>query len=92
MRLYPHFFIPGETPPWDGPESSGYALAMFLNLFEGIPFYYLWPLLALIGVGWYMAICGGLYLLLQRSKFAETAKRWKTQIEPTFMIFNATLK
>ena len=56
---------------------------MFLSLFDGIPFYNLWPILAAIGVGWYLAICGGLYLLLHRSSFSETARRWKTQTQPT---------
>ena len=56
---------------------------MLLDLFDGIPFYFLWPLLALIGVSWYMLICGGLYLLLHRSRFSEAALRWKTQPQPT---------
>jgi sterol desaturase/sphingolipid hydroxylase (fatty acid hydroxylase superfamily) len=56
---------------------------MFLNLFDGLPFYLLWPALAVIGVAWYLLICGGLYLLLNRSGFSETALRWKTQRQPT---------
>lgn len=56
---------------------------MLINLFDGLPFYFLWPVLAVIGVGWYLLICGGLYLLLNRSGFAETALRWKTQRQPT---------
>ncbi len=61
---------------------GSYCLAMLLNLFDGLPFYLLWPVLAAIGVGWYLLICGGLYLLLHRSAFAETAWRFKTQLKP----------
>lgn len=56
---------------------------MFLQLFEGLPFYLLWPTLAAIGVGWYLLICGGLYLFLHRSRYAEKARRWKTQVQST---------
>jgi lathosterol oxidase len=56
---------------------------MLLNLFDGLPFYFLWPVLAVIGVSWYLLICGGLYLLLHRSRFAQPALRWKTQTQPT---------
>ena len=56
---------------------------MLMNLFDGLPFYVLWPVLAVIGVSWYLLICGGLYLLLARSPFAETARRYKTQRQPT---------
>lgn len=55
---------------------------MLLDLFDGLPFYLLWPVLALIGVGWYLLICGGLYLLLHRSRYATGAQRWKTQPRP----------
>jgi sterol desaturase/sphingolipid hydroxylase (fatty acid hydroxylase superfamily) len=65
------------------PGSPGYAPDMILNLFEGLPFYFLWPVLAVIGVSWYFAICGGLYLVLHRSRFADSARRWKTQIQAT---------
>jgi lathosterol oxidase len=34
-------------------------------------------------VGWYLLICGGLYLFLHRSAYAETAHRFKTQPQPT---------
>ena len=61
----------------------GYGHAMLLNLFDGLPFYALWPVLAVIGVSWYLLICGGLYLLLHRSRFAATALRWKTQVQAT---------
>ena len=44
---------------------------MLLNLFDGMPFYVLWPVLAVIGNVWYMLICGGLYLLLYRSSFSH---------------------
>lgn len=56
---------------------------MLLQLFEGLPFYLLWPALAAIGVGWYLLICGGLYLWLHRSRHAERARRYKTQREAT---------
>lgn len=56
---------------------------MLLNLFDGMPFYVYWPVLAAIGVAWYLAICGGLYLLLHRSGFASRARRYKTQLQPT---------
>jgi len=55
---------------------------MLLDLFSGLPFYLLWPVLAAIGVGWYLLICGGLYLLLDRSSFAGVARRFKTQPQP----------
>jgi sterol desaturase/sphingolipid hydroxylase (fatty acid hydroxylase superfamily) len=55
---------------------------MLLDLFDGLPFPLLWAALAAIGVGWYLLICGGLYLLLHRSPFAATARRWKTQQRP----------
>ncbi len=56
---------------------------MLLDLFAGLPFYLLWPVLAAIGLSWYFLICGGLYLLLQRSRFAGRARRFKTQMQPT---------
>ncbi len=56
---------------------------MLLNIFEGLPFYVLWPVLAAIAIGWYLLICGGLYLFLHRSRFAPTALRYKTQPQPT---------
>jgi sterol desaturase/sphingolipid hydroxylase (fatty acid hydroxylase superfamily) len=56
---------------------------MLMNLFDGLPFLTLWLVLAAIGVGWYLLVCGGLYLLLQRSGYSETAQRWKTQLAPT---------
>ncbi len=56
---------------------------MLLNLFDGLPFYVLWPVLAAIGVGWYLLLCGGLYLFLHRSAYAEVARRFKTQLQPT---------
>ena len=56
---------------------------MLLNLFVGLPFYVLWPVLAAIGVGWYLLLCGGLYLFLHRSAYAEVARRFKTQLQPT---------
>ena len=56
---------------------------MLLDLFEGLPFYLLWPALAAIGVTWYLLICGGLYLFLHRSAYAATAWRFKTQLQPT---------
>jgi sterol desaturase/sphingolipid hydroxylase (fatty acid hydroxylase superfamily) len=31
---------------------------MLLPLFDGLPFYVLWPVLAVIGVSWYLLICG----------------------------------
>ena len=62
---------------------ASYACRMLLNLFAGLPFYLLWPVLAVIGVSWYMLFCGGLYLLLHRSRFSQTALRWKTQTQAT---------
>jgi sterol desaturase/sphingolipid hydroxylase (fatty acid hydroxylase superfamily) len=56
---------------------------MLLDFFEGLPFYGLWPALAAIGVAWYLLICGGLYLFLHRSPYAEAAWRFKTQLKPT---------
>jgi lathosterol oxidase len=56
---------------------------MILDLFDGMPFYVLWPTLAAIGVGWYLLICGGLYWWLHRSAYAERALRFKTQLMPT---------
>ncbi len=56
---------------------------MLLSLFDGVPFYILWAALAAFGVTWYLLICGGLYLLLHRSAFAGTARRFKTQLRPT---------
>jgi lathosterol oxidase len=56
---------------------------MLVDLFSGLPFYLLWPTLAVIGVGWYLLICGGLYVVLHRSSFASAAKRYKTQQQPT---------
>jgi len=35
--------------------------------------------LVVIGNAWYLAICGGLHLWLDRSRFAARAARWKTQ-------------
>lgn len=56
---------------------------MLLDLFDGLSFPLLWGSLAAIGVSWYLLICGGLYLLLHRSSYAETARRFKTQLQPT---------
>jgi lathosterol oxidase len=56
---------------------------MFLDLFAGIPFYFLWPVLAVISVAWYLLICGGLYVVLHRSSLSKAARRWKTQLQPT---------
>jgi lathosterol oxidase len=56
---------------------------MLLDIFAGLPFYLLWPGLAVIGIAWYMILCGGLYLLLHRSRYATTALRFKTQLQPT---------
>ncbi|MBW2268853.1 MAG: sterol desaturase family protein [Deltaproteobacteria bacterium] len=56
---------------------------MLLDLFDGLPFYLLWPALAAIGVAWFLLVCGGLYFLLHRSAYAETALRFKTQLKPT---------
>jgi sterol desaturase/sphingolipid hydroxylase (fatty acid hydroxylase superfamily) len=55
---------------------------MFLDLFRDVPVWLLWPALAAVGVGWYLLICGGLYLLLHRSGFSPAARRWKTQTRP----------
>ncbi len=54
---------------------------MIFQLFADIPFYFLWPVLAVFGVTWYLAICGGLYFWLHRSRHSTSAKRWKTQIQ-----------
>jgi hypothetical protein len=56
---------------------------MLLQLFEGLPFPLLWLALAAVGVGWYLLICGGLYLFLNRSRYAESARRFKTQLQST---------
>jgi len=53
---------------------------MLLDLFDEVPTLLLWPVLAVIGVGWYLLICGGLYLLLLRSPLVDAARRWKTQL------------
>jgi lathosterol oxidase len=56
---------------------------MFLNAFSGLPFYVLWPVLAALSVGWYLLICGSLYLFLHRSSHSARARRFKTQLQPT---------
>ena len=57
---------------------------MIVNLFADLPLIPMWLALAAIGNFWYLLICGGLYLLLHRSRFSEKAQRWKTQrMEPT---------
>jgi lathosterol oxidase len=56
---------------------------MLLDLFDGVPFYILCPLLVAIGVAWDLLLCGGLYLVLHRSACAESARRFKTQRQPT---------
>lgn len=56
---------------------------MIFELFSDLPFYFLWPVLAVIGVAWYLAICGGLYLWLHRSRHSAAAARWKTQVQAT---------
>ncbi len=56
---------------------------MLLQLFEGLSFPLLWLALAAVGVGWYLLICGGLYLFLHRSRYAEKARRYKTQVQAT---------
>ena len=73
-----------DAPPQaPGKPTVSYTPKMLLNLFDGMPFYILWPVLAAIGVGWFLLICGGLYLVLNRSSVSETALRWKTQPQPT---------
>jgi sterol desaturase/sphingolipid hydroxylase (fatty acid hydroxylase superfamily) len=52
---------------------------MLVSLFSEFSLIPMWLVLAAIGVSWYLMICGGLYLLLHRSSFAATARRWKTQ-------------
>jgi len=52
---------------------------MLTGLFSDLSFLQMTLALVAIGVGWYLAFCGGLYLYLHRSSFAETARRWKTQ-------------
>ncbi len=54
-----------------------------LHLFEDVPTLLLWPALAAIAVLWFWLLCGGLYLLLHRSRFADVAWRWKTQQKQT---------
>ena len=63
--------------------TARYRHSVILDLFDGLPFYLLWPALVAIGVAWYLVICGGGYLLLHRSRFAVRALRWKTQLRPT---------
>ena len=60
-----------------------YDFAVLVEFFDGYPFYVLWPVLAAIGVSWYLLICGGLYLFLHRSAYAGTARRFKTQLQAT---------
>jgi len=60
-----------------------YNSGMLLPLFDGMSFLTLWLTFAVIGISWFLLICGGLYLLLHRSSFAQTAARWKTQPQPT---------
>jgi lathosterol oxidase len=62
---------------------GGCHFAMLVSVFDGLPFYILWPALAAIGVTWYLLICGGLYLFLHRSAYAENARRFKTQLQRT---------
>lgn len=52
---------------------------MLYELFANLSFVPMTLALMAIGVGWYLLLCGGLYLYLHRSNFAETARRWKTQ-------------
>ena len=55
---------------------------MFVELFGDRPLWILWPMLAAVGVSWYLLICGGAYWVLHRTRFAATAGRWKTQRRP----------
>ena len=56
---------------------------MLRTLYDGVPFPLLLAALVAIGLAWYLAICGGLYVLLNRSRYAERARRWKTQLRAT---------
>ena len=57
---------------------------MIVNLFSDLPLIPMWLALAAIGNFWYLLICGGLYLLLHRSRYSDKAQRWKTQrTQPT---------
>ena len=53
---------------------------MLRTLYDGLPFPVLLVALVAIGLVWYLAICGGLYLLLNRSRYSGRARRWKTQL------------
>ena len=55
---------------------------MLYGLFDGVSFPLMWLALAVFGCLWYLGICGGLYLFLHRSRYAESFKRWKTQSRP----------
>ncbi len=56
---------------------------MLRTLYDGLPFPVLLVALVAIGLVWYLAICGGLYLLLNRSRYSGRARRWKTQLRAT---------
>ena len=55
---------------------------MILGMLDGVSFPLLWLILSAAGVTWYLLICGGLYLFLHRSTYAEAARRYKTQLRP----------
>ena len=52
---------------------------MLLDLFRNMSFLSMTLILIALGVGWYYLACGGLYLLLHRSKLSERAHKWRTQ-------------
>ncbi len=55
---------------------------MLFGIFDGMSFWTMWLALAAFGCTWYMLVCGGLYLVLHRSRQAEKLQRWKTQTRP----------
>ena len=52
---------------------------MLLDLFRDMTFLQMTLALIAIGLFWYFLICGGLYLLLHRSKMSERVHKWRTQ-------------
>lgn len=52
---------------------------MLLELFRDFSFLQMTLILMALGVFWYYVSCGGLYLLLHRSKLSQRAQKWRTQ-------------
>jgi sterol desaturase/sphingolipid hydroxylase (fatty acid hydroxylase superfamily) len=52
---------------------------MLIDLFRDVSFVSMTLILVALGVGWYYLACGGLYVLLHRSKLSKRVHRWRTQ-------------